>query len=863
MKTPYLSYCLAAMLCPLMCFWGTAGLLAQTVDYFEVTSSSSDTADLNALPKAIFKAYKSQADSVVISFNIPGPGPHYIYLDDPKFDSLGDPDNDIDEHNVLYRDNLLIDGSTQSGYSYLSPKVIITRAGELDSIGLFVRGNNTSIKGLQFENFEQCINVWNANELQFLDNVIVRDTVYLNHTGSPEYSHGLAIWGSSSTSEDILIKGNLITGFHRGIHLRSVNSASLRDNCIYENDRGIGIQGCNAVTVENNKFGTDFGETQALGNFLSSIKIEEACENLDIHGNVFIGPPPADPRTAQDNSAILFDYNTGAYMGDSPPRKIAIYGNCFGSSQCFSGDAPNQDAGPMQAHHYGLKISQGSNFRIGSSFDDQGSPISNQVQNHFNNHYIAIHTANPIDSLLIVNSVFHCNQAAVDLEDGFSPTAPQRPVIEELTYFPEYSSILLSGSSSPNTTVQIFAHHPYWCEIGQEQANELMFSVEANSNGLWQYSYAAEAFPKQYLASAHKLEINASSKFSDPYEYVDCDSEELCIWPGDCNADGIVDLEDWLSLGQQFGSTGPARINGNSLWQSQAATSWLENGPANAAHADADGDGQIGFSDTSAVIANMGQRHFPQITSSSDQLPASLSAEIQNTIVENEIVDIAIMLNAEQQIEIYGLAFKVQILLADSSELAQVDMPSDVAFADYEGSLLGVVDQDMIVYDQMSEDLEGKTENSSRLWSLAGTRIDRNRIFTPGGLYCSLYCIMEVGDIAKNRLHAKTRAATLLLSDIVISDGTGQQYKLPDSSFDFDLYSPGLGCQDLNPATTQSVSIHNLNGQEIFASTSIGKLPDSDYQTFEQVKSNLQAGIYLLYHRDIDGCEQMQKVFLH
>jgi hypothetical protein len=62
------------------------------------------------------------------------------------------------------------------------------------------------------------------------------------------------------------------------------------------------------------------------------------------------------------------------------------------------------------------------------------------------------------------------------------------------------------------------------------------------------------------------------------------------VFPGDTDADGVVNEADILPLGRFWEATGPPRTNPRDGFVMQAATAWS---PRNATHADADGNGIV------------------------------------------------------------------------------------------------------------------------------------------------------------------------------------------------------------------------------------------------------------------------------
>lgn len=86
---------------------------------------------------------------------------------------------------------------------------------------------------------------------------------------------------------------------------------------------------------------------------------------------------------------------------------------------------------------------------------------------------------------------------------------------------------------------------------------------------------------------------------------MNCLCVDGCVWPGDANSDGVVDMSDLLTLGWQFGQFGEERAYpDNSLWFAQSANDWNASQPItgmNAKYIDANGDGFIDLDDISAI----------------------------------------------------------------------------------------------------------------------------------------------------------------------------------------------------------------------------------------------------------------------
>jgi hypothetical protein len=84
------------------------------------------------------------------------------------------------------------------------------------------------------------------------------------------------------------------------------------------------------------------------------------------------------------------------------------------------------------------------------------------------------------------------------------------------------------------------------------------------------------------------------------------------VWPGDANADFIVNNIDFLSLGLANGKTGSVRAGANGTWTPQYCPNWATSftNTVNHKHADCDGNGSASIvTDAAAISSNYGQWH--------------------------------------------------------------------------------------------------------------------------------------------------------------------------------------------------------------------------------------------------------------
>jgi len=106
--------------------------------------------------------------------------------------------------------------------------------------------------------------------------------------------------------------------------------------------------------------------------------------------------------------------------------------------------------------------------------------------------------------------------------------------------------------------------------------------------------------------------INDNSNCCDSTTYLtpDCNIGNL-VWPGDANADNLVNNFDLLHLGVGYGSEGQPRMVQGIEWTGLEALDWVKVflSNLNCKHADCNGDGIINAGDMGAIFLNYGESH--------------------------------------------------------------------------------------------------------------------------------------------------------------------------------------------------------------------------------------------------------------
>lgn len=151
-----------------------------------------------------------------------------------------------------------------------------------------------------------------------------------------------------------------------------------------------------------------------------------------------------------------------------------------------------------------------------------------------------------------------------------------------------------NGTVVPDPITGQLRYLPNPGTAGQSDAFSLTYCLNADADGDCQFSTT--------------VDVTVNITAADPDACID----EDCVWPGDTNNDGVVDVGDLLPIGLAMGQQGTPRLSGDDArWAPQYSADWTQgqlNG-VNLKYVDADGDQMITAMDTAVVMANMGLGH--------------------------------------------------------------------------------------------------------------------------------------------------------------------------------------------------------------------------------------------------------------
>lgn len=193
---------------------------------------------------------------------------------------------------------------------------------------------------------------------------------------------------------------------------------------------------------------------------------------------------------------------------------------------------------------------------------------------------------------------------------------------------------------------------------------ELTYCVLDGSNGC--------AYEKSVKVEVEILNIsNAPSCLDD------------CVWPGDTNLDGVVNIEDLLPIGVGMGSVGvPRAQNGFTQWFGQQGNDWNNASNVNFKHIDTNGDSIVTALDTAAIGSYYGKVHGLK---ASKPVFYKYVLELQGDVFINpgDVVELDLVLGNEEQpiADLYGFTFPFEYNpIVFKPESVEIDFSGDSWF---------------------------------------------------------------------------------------------------------------------------------------------------------------------------------------
>ncbi len=233
-----------------------------------------------------------------------------------------------------------------------------------------------------------------------------------------------------------------------------------------------------------------------------------------------------------------------------------------------------------------------------------------------------------------------------------------------------------------------------------------------------------------------------------------------CVWAGDANKDGVVNVADVLAIGIHYGESGEGREL-VSEWGADHASDWAatEDG-TNAKFADTDGDGVITANDTESILTNYNK--FDNLVPSAVLIDKSIPLRFEVSNPNPEIGD-------EVTIDIYAGSEEYPVVDLHGVALA-IDVPSsytDSTSISFEVSSEGLGQGSPVI--GLSYSSEGRIEVG------ASRTVD---IGISGEVPLGTVSIGIKTDIDQLRPGSDEIPIDLIIPAAMMTDGAGRQYKL-------------------------------------------------------------------------------------
>lgn len=167
-----------------------------------------------------------------------------------------------------------------------------------------------------------------------------------------------------------------------------------------------------------------------------------------------------------------------------------------------------------------------------------------------------------------------------------------------------------------------------------------------------------------------------------------------CVFPGDTDNNGEVNIFDLFPLGRHFGKSGNARNSISNEWRGFGVRDWGESNSfgQNLKYIDCNGNGQIGIEDTTAILQNfdLQQKSHNDFAKGTANDPPLLFIPNSDQIGTDELLELEVWIGSDLHpvTDLYAIAFETYF----STDLIEGRSIS----LDYSVSTLGTVGEDML-----------------------------------------------------------------------------------------------------------------------------------------------------------------------
>ncbi|MBK9272624.1 MAG: T9SS type A sorting domain-containing protein [Saprospiraceae bacterium] len=231
-----------------------------------------------------------------------------------------------------------------------------------------------------------------------------------------------------------------------------------------------------------------------------------------------------------------------------------------------------------------------------------------------------------------------------------------------ISFYPGWDTIVVNYNNGCTSTI-----------IGY---NSLIYTPLLNTIG-------TETIEIEYCVNSNGRCVTAELNIETEYEQKNCIRQCVgdCVWPGDVDFNGRVDMNDLLHVAYQMGKEGESRIFTGNEFRSHKADDWdedLANSSIDLKHADTDGNGIINEEDLNAIDANFYKEHslIPDLVLPKDEFPFEV-VNLTPGAVQGEwaVFEVRLGDSNDPAINLSGYAYQL-----DYNQNAVVDSTLEIQF---------------------------------------------------------------------------------------------------------------------------------------------------------------------------------------
>jgi len=590
-----------------------------------------------------------------------------------------------------------------------SSKVIITFPGSnvmslngifTDFTLFFDDVSQVSFKGLTIA--RPVINTNNANYADVvliegsdsitITNCKITGNTYSSMNPSQATSINIILDSKSYAPNNILIQNNLILYANTPINMQGngvngnanniVLDGNITDSTGTPND-GINIMAINHLILNRNYFDPGIREIST-----QNVSVLKFTNNI-IHGRIMSDQDGSNAAPVLIENNVFFNGGFES-IGDSV---VNMYYNTFYNPSLLYLQEPDL-----------------INFANNIVFDSAGSPLyaSVKTMSDYNDYiynpgnYFGSYNSSNYTSLKAWQSGTGNDIHSQEINTAFaSPTylAPKNPSMNFGTPISGITTDINGNPRDPNHPTVGAYNIAYMGDTTLCKGTCAIFTAPVSgSSYLWSTGETTKSIkycPTFFGSAGVWLRVKYGSALSDTihFQFFVTVTNATCVWPGDANYDGKVDMNDLLSVGVAYGDTGARRQNASDNWFGQSCDDWSKsftNG-VNHKNADCDGNGVVDSSDLSVISLNYSKTHLktaPVATGNPNDPPLNIAFS-KDSAMAGDTVQAVISLGSKAipASDVYGVAISVGYGTAS---------PAKYNSADFSNSWLGTYHKNMV-----------------------------------------------------------------------------------------------------------------------------------------------------------------------